>query len=147
MICFFRRYDSIFYFGDFFIWDFYSSFNKIMILLFSFFIFLFAEDSFILNQKTFFFTSRNIFFLYYREWYDSNLYNIIVKFKFIFYFICVFILNLILFSRDLFIICFFFEIVTFCFIFLFLNNGIKSKEALLKFFVYSALMSFYFFLV
>ena len=54
-------------------------------------------------------------------------------------------LILTLFSKDLFLTCFFFEISTVCFVFLLFHHGYKSKEALVKFFLYSALNEFLFF--
>jgi NADH:ubiquinone oxidoreductase subunit 2 (subunit N) len=86
------------------------------------------------------------FFVYHKEWYNPFLKkNSIVRFKFIFFFIAMFVLILTLFSKDLFFICFLFEIVTVCFVFLFFHNGFKSKEAIVKFYIYSALNEFLFF--
>jgi NADH:ubiquinone oxidoreductase subunit 2 (subunit N) len=55
------------------------------------------------------------------------------------------VLSLTLFSKDLFFIGFLFEISTVCFIYLFFSQGFKGKEALVKFFLYSALNECLFF--
>lgn len=134
-------------FGNLYVWSSSISFNKIVILLCAIFIcsFMYSFDYY------FFYRTENLSLTWVNCIPDKSYANIfddvkILRFQILFLFIAVFCFILTLFTFDLFLTAIYFEVSTVCLVFLFFFYGFKSKEAIVKFFIYSALMSLFFFL-
>lgn len=136
--------------GDFFIWNISAFTNKLFILFFAIVIFTYIrvdQSVSFVYSKDFFSVPFSFIFIPNKAYENVFVKDYHFKLKFLFFFIAIFSFILTLFCSDLFLLCFFFEIASVCLIYLFFYHGFKSKEAVVKFFVYSALMSHCFFLV
>lgn len=136
--------------GDFFVWNIYAFTNKLFILFFAIIIFDFIrvdQSLSLFSSKTFLSAPFSFSYIPYKSSENVFVKDYHFKLKFLFFFIAIFSFIMTLFCSDLFLLCFFFEIASVCLIYLFFYHGFKSKEAVVKFFVYSALMNHYFFLV